>query len=219
MSSLALMRWLESSPERYDAGMRILTLGRASELRHALADSAVRHSGVEVLELGCGTGALTELIIERGASVTALDQSAEMLEQAHARLADAAADRLRIIEQTASEIDGLPAGRFDAVVASFALSEMSRDERAWVLRQARERLRPGGQLLIADEARPLALWQRIVHGLLRAPQAALGWLLAGSVSRPIPDLAGEIRAAGMQILEERRWLLGSLTLLRAGATS
>ena len=28
MSSLALMRLLESSPRRYDAGMRLLTLGR-----------------------------------------------------------------------------------------------------------------------------------------------------------------------------------------------
>ena len=29
MSSLALMRWLEGSPERYDAGMRLITFGHA----------------------------------------------------------------------------------------------------------------------------------------------------------------------------------------------
>lgn len=28
MSWLALMRWLEWAPERYDAGMRVITLGR-----------------------------------------------------------------------------------------------------------------------------------------------------------------------------------------------
>ena len=40
MSSLALMRLLESAPARYDAGMRALTLGRVEELRDAVAQVA-----------------------------------------------------------------------------------------------------------------------------------------------------------------------------------
>jgi hypothetical protein len=47
----------------------------------------------------------------------------------------------------------------------------------------------------------------------RIPQAVLAWLLVGAVSRPIRDLPGELRAAGVEILEERRWLLGSLALV------
>ena len=39
MSSLALMRWLESSPDRYDAGMRWITLGRVTRLHEAIAES------------------------------------------------------------------------------------------------------------------------------------------------------------------------------------
>ena len=59
MSSLALMRWLEGSPERYDAGMRLLTFGRVPAVHAAVARAAVPGSGGRVLEIGCGTGAVT----------------------------------------------------------------------------------------------------------------------------------------------------------------
>jgi hypothetical protein len=59
------------------------------------------------------------------------------------------------------------------------------------------------------------MWQRIVHMFLRAPQALLGWLLIGSVSHAIPDLAGELSAAGLKIINEERWLLDSLAVVTA----
>ena len=74
MSSLALMRWLESAPARYDAGMRWLTLGRVGRLHAALAEAAAATPGARVLEIGCGTGAVTARLVERGAQVTALDE-------------------------------------------------------------------------------------------------------------------------------------------------
>jgi demethylmenaquinone methyltransferase/2-methoxy-6-polyprenyl-1,4-benzoquinol methylase len=55
MSSLALMRLLESAPARYDAGMRVLTLHRVEQIRDALA-AAAPSPGTRVLEIGCGTG-------------------------------------------------------------------------------------------------------------------------------------------------------------------
>ena len=112
MSSLALMRWLESAPARYDAGMRWLTLGRVALLHEALAEAAVPKPGARVLEIGCGTGAVTERLVARGAEVTALDQNPEMLERAQARLGDAP---VAWLERTASEIDALPEQGFDAV--------------------------------------------------------------------------------------------------------
>lgn len=213
MSSLALMRWLESAPERYDAGMRMLTLGRVTPLRDALAHAAAPEPGRRVLEIGCGTGAVTRLLVERGARVTALDQNPAMLEQARQRLSGSPPDSVQWIERTAAEIDAMPEHAFDAVVASLSLSEMSQGERSFVLRHASQRLRPGGQLLVADEVRPRSAWHRALHALLRAPQALLGWLLAGSISRPIPDLAGELRAAGLDVVHETRWLLGGLALV------
>ena len=216
MSSLALMRWLESAPARYDAGMRLLTLGRVGRI-HALVAGAV-DDGDSVLEIGCGTGAVTARLVARGARVTALDQSPEMLERARARLASAPAESVVWMENTASEIDALPEAGFDAVVASLSLSEMSAQERSFVLGEARRRLRSGGVLVVADEVRPRG-WRRGLHTLLRAPQALLGWLLAGSLSRPIAGLSDEIRQAGFETIREDRFLLDSLAVVVARAAS
>jgi demethylmenaquinone methyltransferase/2-methoxy-6-polyprenyl-1,4-benzoquinol methylase len=214
MSSLALMRWLESSPDRYDAGMRWITLGRVTRLHEAIAEAAAR-PGSRVLEIGCGTGAVTARLVARGAHVDALDQNPEMLERARSRLGTSEGEPVTWIERTASEIDTLPSRSYDAVVASLSLSEMSGNERAFVLRDAATRLRPGGVLVVGDEVRPPGRGLRLLHVLLRAPQAAAGWLLAGSLSRPIRDLAGELQAAGFRVRSRERLLLGSLCVLVA----
>ena len=210
MSSLALMRLLESAPARYDVGMRALTLGKVDQIRDMLAEAAAQSPGASVLEIGCGTGAVTEKLIARGLHVTAIDQNPEMLERARARLAHSSPDAITFVERTASEIDAFPKGSFDAVVASLSLSEMSHQERAFVLKCAMRALRPGGVIAIADEVRPRSFINRALQKVVRGPQAALGWLIVGSVSSPIPDLAGEIVAAGFVIRSERRWLLETL---------
>ena len=48
------------------------------------------------------------------------------------------------------------------------------------------------------------------------PSPLVAWLLAGSVSQPVPDLRGELEAAGLLVRSERRWLLGSLAVFEAG---
>lgn len=206
------MRWLESAPLRYDASMRAVTLGRVDVLHDAVAQAAVARAGDRVLEIGCGTGAVTERLASRGARVTALDHNPQMLEIARARLGDADVEWL---ERTAAEIDTLAAGTFDAVVASLCMSEMSADERAFVLRSARVLLREGGRLVVADEVRPGTPARRLLVAALRWPQAAAAWLLAGSLSRPLPEPCDELAAAGYEITGRRDWLAGSLALLIA----
>ncbi len=215
MSSLALMRLLESAPARYDAGMRALTLGKVDEIREVLAEAAVPSAGARVLEIGCGTGGLTEKLLARGAQVTAVDQNPEMIERARVRLANSAPSAITFVERTASEIDAFAEASFDAVAASLSLSEMSEQERAFVLKGALRILRPGGVIAIADEVRSRRLMKRIAQTIVRGPQAAFAWLVVGSVSRPIPDLAAELAAAGFVVRRERRWLLETLTAVTA----
>jgi demethylmenaquinone methyltransferase/2-methoxy-6-polyprenyl-1,4-benzoquinol methylase len=215
MSSLAFMRWLESAPLRYDIGMRVITLGRVDRLYEAVAAAATRESGSRVLEIGCGTGAVTERLIAGGASVCAIDQNPEMIEQARARLAAVPEESVRFLERTAAEIDSLEEGAYDAVVASLCFSEMAPSERAFVLEEALGRLRPGGVLAVADELRPRHPGARVLVGFLRLPQAAAAWLIAGSLSQPIADLPGEISAAGFTLMGEQRWLCGSLGVILA----
>ncbi len=220
MSSLALMRWLEATPERYDTGMRVVTLGRVTALHEAVSAAAVPRPGCTVLEVGCGTGAVTARMVTRGARVTALDQNAEMLERARLRLGaldGEAASRVEWLERTGAEIDALPAQGFDSVVFSLCLSEMSTDGRRYVLAAARDRLRAGGRVVAADEVRATGTG-RVLQALIRGPQALLGWLLAGSVSRPVADLRNELERAGLRVVSEQHWLGGTLALYVAEPT-
>jgi len=216
------MRALESAPLRYDAGMRLLTLGRVDRLHAIVAEAAAAAPGGRVLEIGCGTGAVTARLASLGAQVTALDQSPEMLEQARSRIAESAeagasnvAPPIVWLERTAAEVDAYPEASFDAAVVSLCFSDMAALERAFVLRELARLLRPGGVLAVADEMKPRNAMTRVMALLLRAPQALLAWLLVGSVSKPVPDLAGELRTAGFSILEEQRFLLGTLGTLIA----
>ena len=56
MRTFVLMKILESAPERYDAGIWLLTLGAITKSYDRLAKNI--HPGQHVLDLGCGTGAL-----------------------------------------------------------------------------------------------------------------------------------------------------------------
>lgn len=215
MSSLVLMRILESAPDRYDAGMRVLSLGAVPRLHAQAARLAVHKPQAHVLEIGCGTGAVTQLLLKRGASVEALDHSPEMLDRARVRLGDRWTGRLLLRESTAAEIDALPAASFDAVVASLSLSEMSASERAYVLAAAVRAVRPGGRIVIADEVRPGAMWQRAVHLLVRIPLALLTWIVTGTTTHAIADLSGELTAAGLRPVEEHRTALGTLAVVVA----
>ena len=64
MSTYVLMRILESSPRRYDLGIRLLTLGHLDRAYDRLVGRIER--GQRVLDLGCGTGALTLRAARRG---------------------------------------------------------------------------------------------------------------------------------------------------------
>ncbi len=178
-----------------------------------MALAAVPAPGARVLEIGCGSGAVTERLVERGAQLTVVEQNPEMLRAAQTRLAAKdSGTAVEWLEQTASEVDALGHAAFDAVVLSLVLSEMSASERSFVLRESAQRLAPHRRVVAADEVLPIPRIHAGLFRLLRAPQALAGWLLVGSVSRPLADLPGELERAGLDPRSEERWLAGSLAL-------
>lgn len=94
--------------------------------------------GKELLELGCGVGRLTKPLLECGYSVTAVDNSAEML--AHA---PAAARRV------CADIESLALSEnFDTVLlASSLINSPSLAHRSTLLAACRRHLRKGGALV------------------------------------------------------------------------
>ena len=213
------MKILESQPERYDRGITLLSLGAADRARRRLVDDTVR-PGLRVLDIGCGTGALTVLAAGVGAEVVAFDVSGPMLAMAR-RKVDAAgvSDRVRLEESGVSGMDALEDQSFDVVLSSLVFSELSEDERAWTLRHSFRVLRPGGRLGLFDEVRPESLGERLVHGAVRLPLSLVTFALTQTTTHPVDGLVALVTDAGFRIEKEERTGLGSLLYLLAGKGS
>jgi len=119
------------SSETYDRNARFV-----SDLGAAALEWLDPKPGERILDLGCGDGALTARIAERGAEVVGVDASEDFLRSARARGLDA---RLGDGEALAFEAE------FDAVFSNAALHWMTRAD-AVVAGIARA-LRPGGRFV------------------------------------------------------------------------
>ncbi|SHI27769.1 Methyltransferase domain-containing protein [Streptomyces sp. 3214.6] len=103
--------------------------------------SAAVPPGAHLLELGSGVGRVTHALLERGFTVTAVDESAEMLE------------RVRGARTICSPIEDLDLGEtFDVVMlASFLVHNGDVDVRTRMLRACARHIAKGGCLLIQRE--------------------------------------------------------------------
>jgi demethylmenaquinone methyltransferase/2-methoxy-6-polyprenyl-1,4-benzoquinol methylase len=121
------MKILESAPGRYDKGIRILTLGRLGKAYDRLT-SHIR-KGQKILDLGCGTGALTIRAAQKAANVKGIDINSQMLEIAQNRAAEAnLAQNVELCEMGVAELGGEESESYDIVMSGLCFSELTGDE-------------------------------------------------------------------------------------------
>lgn len=103
-------------------------------------------AGGDVLELACGPGTWTELLLERANSLTALDASVPMLELAAERIRD---DRVRFVQ--ADAFSWTPDRGYDLVFFGFWLSHIPTElfEPFW--ETVATALRPRGRVMFIDD--------------------------------------------------------------------
>jgi demethylmenaquinone methyltransferase/2-methoxy-6-polyprenyl-1,4-benzoquinol methylase len=205
MSSFVWMKFLESAPERYDRGIRLLSRGRIGNVYEQIATLAAS-PGKRVLDLGCGTGGVALACAARGAHVVAVDSNAEMLEIARRKATpvDRGAD-VEWLELGIAEVqDRFGEAAFDSIVSCLVFSELSADEQSYALDIARSRLVPAGHLVIADETLPSSKAQRAWYYLRRLPMSIATYVLTQTSTQPVEFLADKIRDAGFQHVEETR---------------
>jgi len=181
MPAFVLMKAFENAPARYDGAMDLLTLGRVSMVKQEIA--ARVKGGGWVLDVGCGTGSLAIMMARNGARVRGIDTSEPMLEIARQRIAsEDLEDRVGLRHLSAMEIDVLPPHSFDYVVSTLVLSELSDEERQYVLEAARRLLVLGGQLLVADETMAPSRLRRLAVAALRFPLRLVAYLVSQAQS-------------------------------------
>jgi ubiquinone/menaquinone biosynthesis C-methylase UbiE len=213
--SYVYMRVLESAPERYDRGMRILTVGRLERVHYDIA--ARLRPGDRVLDVGCGTGMLVALLAAKGCRVTGVDISPLMLGQASQRLRRLGLEeRATLRELGIAELDTAFADTsFDAVVSTLVFSELSDEEIRYMLAECRRILRPGGWLLVADEVLPDSVLGRVATLLARQPFAVLAFVLTQNTTHRVTGLAAKLKEERFRIVEIENYLAGTLRLFVA----
>lgn len=205
MSTFVWMKVLESTPERYDRGIGLLSGGRIQNVYDRIAALAAA-PGKRILDIGCGTGGVSLACAARGAIVTGIDIDTGMLEVARSKPVPAAG-QVAFVELGAAEIeDRFAPESFDAIVSCLAMSEISPDEGDYVLRTALSRLAPGGIVVIGDETLPEGALARWAYRLWRLSVVMLTYLRTQTTTRPIVDVKGRLCSAGfVGVTSERLW--------------
>lgn len=198
MSTYVLMKVFESAPSRYDSAIRILTLGRLDKVYDHLA-SRIR-KGQRVLDLGCGTGALTLRAAQKGAAVKGIDVNPQMLEIAQKRADEAGlAQNVELCEMGVAELGSEKSESVDVVMSGLCFSELTGNELAFALKQVSRILKPGGLLLVADEVQPKSIPKRVLSWLVRFPLVVITYLIAQTTTSAVQNLPERIGEAGFHI--------------------
>lgn len=210
------MKWLETKPEDYDRGIRLLTLGRLDEL-HVLLVSRLVEPGQHILEIGCGTGLLTAAMARQGATVVGIDINPGMLRRAESRLREGALmERVELHLMDAAQIgERFEDDSFDLVVSSLAFSEITPQARAYVLESCLPLMKPGARLAIIDEVQPERYLERLVISAVRMPLRLLTWLLTRATTHPLKGFDSLLAKVGFRKDAASARLLGSLRLVIA----
>lgn len=174
--------------------------------RPAILDLAGKVAGRRILDAGCGAGPLFAELRDRGAVVTGVDSSVEMLRLAQLRLGGGADLQLADLREPLP----FPDACFDDVIASLVLHYL--EDWSAPLAELRRVLAPGGRLIasvdhpfqsqlqappgsdyfatrpwsfewtFSGRAAPMTFWHRPLHGMTDAFTAA-GFRIA-AISEP-----------------------------------
>jgi ubiquinone/menaquinone biosynthesis C-methylase UbiE len=191
----------------YDPFQRWL---RGDAFLRALVDDADIRSKQRVLDMGCGTGALT-ILVQRScpeAAVVGLDPDPKALEIAK-RKSEEAGFSIHFDRGFADELPYAPAS-FDRVTCSFMFHHLTRDEKLDTLRDAHRVLRPGGSLHILDFGPPRSRYSSVVTRLLHRGQH-----LRDNVGGRIPSLMARSGLAESSEVAHRSTAFGTISYWRA----
>ncbi|MCU0909024.1 MAG: magnesium protoporphyrin IX methyltransferase [Rhodobacteraceae bacterium] len=144
--------------------------------------------GLRVLDAGCGTGAATAAMAERGAQVVAVDISASLVEVARTRVP---VTHLRQVTFHAGDMLDPALGRFDHVLAMDSLIHYRAGDIAQMLAQLSSRTRGSIVFTVAPRTPALtAMWWagKLFPRSDRSPAI---------VPHAEADIAGALRAAGV----------------------
>lgn len=160
----------------YEEASSMISIHADRRMRAKSVEFAVRRDYL-VLDLGAGPGAMSRLVVAKGAKPVLLDISQAMLAASHFP------NRIR----AAFEFLPFREGVFDAIVSGFALRDAQDLPRA--IRQLSRVLKSGGRFSFCDLGKPdsavaalfVALYLRLVPSIIGLATAGVAGLRYGSI--------------------------------------
>jgi ubiquinone/menaquinone biosynthesis C-methylase UbiE len=154
-----------ASPRLYDLLGHLFFAGRRPSVFRRLAELSGARAGDRVLDVGCGTGYFTRILVRAVGSEGAalgIDPSAQSLTRArrlnrlpNCSFSDGVAESLVLAD-----------GSYDVVVTSLMIHHLPEEHRMRAVEEMFRVLRPGGRVLVADFRPPAsALARRLIHGV------------------------------------------------------
>ncbi len=184
---------------RYDLINDLQSFGLHRRWKRRVADLARVAPGARALDLCCGTGDLAFALAHRGADVTGLDFSPQMLEVAGGRakreerrvrreevggrnsLAPRSALRAPRFVQGDAQAAPFADNTFDIVTVGYGLRNLASWERG--LEEMRRVARPGARIIVLDFGKPPnTLWRAIYFTHLSMSVPLIGLLFCGDAS-------------------------------------
>jgi ubiquinone/menaquinone biosynthesis C-methylase UbiE len=194
---------------RYDAVVKLMTLGNDKALRQISIDKGQIKPGDSVLDVGCGTGDLTLAARARAGNsgkVCGIDAASEMVEVAQAKAAKAGVE----VEFRAALIESLPFSddSFDVVLSSLMMHHLPDDVKQKGLREIYRVLKPGGHLFVVDMQRPVGLVSHVLSTVM----------MHGHLHNGVQDLPTMMTEVGFTNIETSAFWLKMMGTVRGAAT-
>jgi demethylmenaquinone methyltransferase / 2-methoxy-6-polyprenyl-1,4-benzoquinol methylase len=165
---------------RYDLINDLQSFGLHRSWKRRVADLARVAPGARALDLCCGTGDIAFALAQRGAEVTGLDFSAQMLEVAAQRHLKSKISNLKFQQGDAQQLPYADSS-FDIVTVGYGLRNLTSWERG--LEEMRRVAKPGARLIVLDFGKPPnALWRAMYFAHLRMSVPLIGLLFCGNAS-------------------------------------
>ncbi len=193
-------QWLYDGISRLSA----LSVGGEARFRRLALEGLTILPEAAVLDLCCGSGQTTQVLVERSRHVTGLDASPFSIKRAQQNVPQA--------EYVEAFAEAMPFAdnQFDLVHTSVAMHEMKPDQLQKILSEVHRVLKPGGSFAMVDFHQPT--------NLVFIPGVAIFlWLFETETAWQLlkTDLVGILTAIGLQVTQQTLHAGGSLQVIQA----
>ncbi len=141
-------QWLYDTISRLAA----LSVGGEDRFRHLAIKDLEINSETKILDLCCGSGQATQVLVKYSGDVTGLDASPKSLTRAKLNVPEA-----KYVEAFAENMPFLDE-QFDLVHTSVAMHEMESEQLRQIFQQVKRVLKKGGVFTLIDLHRPTNFW-------------------------------------------------------------